>query len=96
MISFLVIILVPTILGQKPQVTVPQGTIEGSTARSLNGRKFFTFEGIPYAQPPVGKFRFKKPVPSTPWKGVLHAKNVYACLQYNQFVRPGQDPVTGT
>lgn len=93
----IVLILVPSIFGLKdPQVRVPQGTIEGSTAWSLNGRKFFTFEGIPYALPPVGEYRFEKPVPSQSWNGTWHAKTVHKCLQYDQYALQGQDPVTGT
>lgn len=37
--------------------------IDGSTA----------FLGIPYAEPPFGKLRFRAPAPKSPWKGVLDA-----------------------
>ncbi|CAN7980072.1 unnamed protein product [Ixodes pacificus] len=31
------------------------------------------FLGIPFAEPPVGPGRFKRPVRKRPWKGILHA-----------------------
>ncbi|MHA1728912.1 MAG: carboxylesterase family protein [Promethearchaeota archaeon] len=31
------------------------------------------FKGIPYAEPPIGNFRFSPPVPRESWNGVLDA-----------------------
>lgn len=36
-------------------------------------RGMAVFKGIPYAEPPVGKRRFKPPVPRAPWEGVYQA-----------------------
>lgn len=36
-----------------------QGTLEGETLRSRDGRPFHAFYSIPYAEPPVGDLRFK-------------------------------------
>ncbi|RZC40529.1 COesterase and/or Abhydrolase 3 domain containing protein [Asbolus verrucosus] len=79
-----------------PEVNLPNlGKIQGSFGKSLNGRSFFSFEGVPYAHPPVGKYRFKEPEPVKPWNGVLKAKTIYKCMQYNQYTPPGQDFVIG-
>ena len=35
---------------------------------------FIQFLGVPYAQPPVGELRFRKPQPIKPWEGIRQAK----------------------
>jgi hypothetical protein len=42
-----------------PTVHVQQGTLKGTYLTSRYGRKFAAFQGIPYAQPPIGDLRFK-------------------------------------
>lgn len=42
----------------KPIVTIPLGKIEGYQTKTVNGREYIAFEGIPYAQPPTGQRRF--------------------------------------
>ncbi|KAJ3624360.1 hypothetical protein MTP99_017993 [Tenebrio molitor] len=56
-----------------PEVTVEQGKLRGSTATDFAGKKYFKFQGIPYAEPPLGKLRFKAPVPPKKWSGTLTA-----------------------
>uniref|UniRef100_A0A182MVN1 Carboxylic ester hydrolase n=1 Tax=Anopheles culicifacies TaxID=139723 RepID=A0A182MVN1_9DIPT len=46
-----------------PLVTVRQGQLRGVAARLPNGAPYYYFKGVPYAEPPVGKLRFKAPVP---------------------------------
>lgn len=41
-----------------PEVTVTDGKLRGKVCQSLNGVKFYTYKGIPYAKPPVGELRF--------------------------------------
>nr|XP_022900883.1 esterase FE4-like [Onthophagus taurus] len=36
---------------------------------------FYSFFGIPYATPPIGRLRFKPPQPIKPWQGILDATN---------------------
>lgn len=40
-------------------VNLPLGIVEGYVKQSFYGKKFYAFEGIPYARPPVGEYRFK-------------------------------------
>jgi para-nitrobenzyl esterase len=44
------------------------GKVEGAREGEL-----FVFRGIPYAEPPVGRLRFRPPQPSAPWSGVRDA-----------------------
>ncbi|GFN97437.1 carboxylic ester hydrolase [Plakobranchus ocellatus] len=41
------------------------GRIQGLQKRTQSGSMYYSFEGIPYAQPPVGRLRFAKPLPLT-------------------------------
>ncbi|XP_013193629.1 juvenile hormone esterase [Amyelois transitella] len=57
------------------QVKVKQGTLEGEVLDLSTGDgKYYSFKGIPYAAPPIGKLRFKAPEPPLPWNGVRIAK----------------------
>ncbi|CAB0037398.1 unnamed protein product [Trichogramma brassicae] len=40
---------------------------------SEDGRFYYSFKGIPYAEPPTGQLRFRDPVAVKPWKGVRDA-----------------------
>ncbi|XP_037793387.1 esterase FE4-like [Penaeus monodon] len=51
-------------------VQLQQGAIEGSKSEAKGGRTFYSFLGIPYAEPPVGSLRFKAPVRAGEWEGV--------------------------
>ena len=54
-----------------------EGKIEGEFLSSSGGRQFASFNGIPYARPPVGTLRFLKPQPAESWPGVRKCvKNV--------------------
>ena len=57
------------------------GNIRGFSKLVL-GRKLYIFSGVPYAQPPTGRRRFRKPVPVTPWDVVLDATRLpNTCVQ---------------
>ncbi|VEN56371.1 unnamed protein product [Callosobruchus maculatus] len=58
---------------EPPLVTVEQGVLRGCVKTSLNNEEFLSFQGIPYAKPPVGQLRFKAPQPAEKWKGVRDA-----------------------
>lgn len=42
-----------------PLVDTEHGRISGIVERSMEGQQFYSFYGIPYAKPPLGKLRFK-------------------------------------
>ncbi|XP_048345612.1 acetylcholinesterase-like isoform X2 [Sphaerodactylus townsendi] len=55
-------------------VVTTSGPVQGK--RLPAGSKAVTaYLGIPYAEPPVGKLRFQKPVPHKPWSHTLEATN---------------------
>ncbi|XP_038219763.1 esterase FE4-like [Zerene cesonia] len=56
------------------RIKVSEGVLEGSKVDNVYGKPYFSFKGIPYAEPPVGDLRFKAPKPRTPWIGVREAK----------------------
>jgi para-nitrobenzyl esterase len=48
-------------------------TAEGRLRGSVVDGAYRTFEGVPYAAPPVGDLRFRPPAPVEPWRGVRDA-----------------------
>ena len=81
--------LIPTVLGAilsltaahaedfSKQVKIQSGVIAGTTAQGV-----LSFKGIPYAQPPVGKLRWRAPLPPKSWKGVRRATQYdHDCMQ---------------
>nr|WCC58195.1 carboxylesterase [Pharsalia antennata] len=65
------------------QVRLPQGTIQGKLKETSHRRlRYFSFEGIPFAEPPVGKLRFKPPIPARNWEGILNTSRIFtSCVQ---------------
>ena len=60
-----------------PVVLTKDGQIKGVTVD-----KAHIFYGVPYADPPVGAYRWKHPRPVTPWPGVYDASFPRAaCMQ---------------
>uniref|UniRef100_A0A915ATG3 Carboxylesterase type B domain-containing protein n=2 Tax=Parascaris univalens TaxID=6257 RepID=A0A915ATG3_PARUN len=55
------------------QVKTNYGIIEGRRLVDEKDLQVDAFLGIPFAKPPVGPLRFKKPEPPEPWTGVLKA-----------------------
>ncbi|XP_038219784.1 esterase FE4-like [Zerene cesonia] len=56
-----------------PQIVVAQGIMRGKECTTPCGKRYYSFEGIPYAKPPVGDLRFRDPQKPEPWSGVLDA-----------------------
>lgn len=60
-----------------PVVSTKDGQIKGITVD-----KAHIFYGIPYADPPIGAYRWKPPRPASPWPGVYDASFPRAaCMQ---------------
>ncbi|XP_053988368.1 carboxylic ester hydrolase-like [Hylaeus volcanicus] len=77
------------------RVETPLGGVIGSYKISHYGRKYKAFEGIPYAQPPLGKLRFQPPKPVQKWTQDLPAtKKGSECTQYHMLQKNG-DKVSG-
>lgn len=57
-----------------PSVHTKLGTIVGKTF-IFEGIPVDTFLGIPFAQPPTGVNRFKKPIGIKPWSDIVYALN---------------------
>lgn len=69
-------------------VTVKQGQLKGVQKKSvLSGKEYYSFLGIPYAQPPLYALRFQPPKPAGNWSGVRDAsKEKDVCLQMDLLV----------
>lgn len=57
------------------QIELPIGHLKGVKRKSLYDDEYYSFEGIPFAKPPVGELRFKAPQAAEPWQGILDCSN---------------------
>ncbi|XP_031339582.1 esterase B1-like [Photinus pyralis] len=53
-----------------PILKVQQGYLRGKLCEDFYGGTYLSFQGIPYAKPPIGNLRFKAPEPPEPFDGV--------------------------
>ncbi|XP_028172656.1 esterase FE4-like [Ostrinia furnacalis] len=68
------------------QVSIAEGVIQGKECTTFEGIKYYSFEGIPYAKPPVGKLRFRDTQPPESWSGVRDCtKPGNKCAQMNPY-----------
>ena len=76
------------------EVETNAGRVQGYS-EEIDGSTLDIYLGIPYARPPVGELRFKRPLPVEPWEGVHDATTLpNSCWQmvdttFDQF--PGVD-----
>ncbi|CAN7948067.1 unnamed protein product, partial [Ixodes pacificus] len=66
------------------------GDVRGTPIR-IDNTEIVGFLGLPYARPPTGELRFRKPVEPAPWKDTLNATSVPpSCMQpENVFLSAG-------
>uniref|UniRef100_T1IIA8 Carboxylic ester hydrolase n=1 Tax=Strigamia maritima TaxID=126957 RepID=T1IIA8_STRMM len=79
------IFITVTATEKEPTAQLESGLkIRGSQMTTLNQRKFLSFRGIPYAEPPIGQLRFKAPV-SKRWTDQTFdaTQNGAICVQNN-------------
>ncbi|XP_017114748.1 esterase B1 [Drosophila elegans] len=57
--------------GQTKELTTKYGQVKGQLRKTVyDGEIYYSFEGIPFAEPPVGELRFRAPQPPKSWQGV--------------------------
>ncbi|CAJ0578850.1 unnamed protein product, partial [Mesorhabditis spiculigera] len=66
-----------------PQVQTSYGTLEGYSQKTANGKDAYIFKSVPFAAPPIGPLRWKKPQPPTSWDGIRLAHNYSAACMSN-------------
>ncbi|CAJ0593572.1 unnamed protein product [Cylicocyclus nassatus] len=72
-------------------VTISIGTIRGYQLKGSSGKLVNVFKHIPYAAPPLGELRFKKPIPPKKWEGVRDGTDYGpACMSNSSFSRSPQ------
>lgn len=73
---------------EKVIVDTKYGKIQGVQWRSVNGDMYYSFEGIPFAKPPVGELRFLAPQEPDHWTGIKRCMKVRAKpWQYNLILK---------
>ena len=67
-----------------PVIKAPAGHIKGAELKTKYGRSISAYRAIPYAEPPLGELRFKKPklLLENAWEGVFDGSGeVQKCVQ---------------
>uniref|UniRef100_A0A1I7VPP9 Carboxylic ester hydrolase n=1 Tax=Loa loa TaxID=7209 RepID=A0A1I7VPP9_LOALO len=79
-LTFLTLLLKPVV---NQLVTLHDGSpLFGREVHAENGKLVTEFLGIPFAEPPVGQLRFRKPKPKQPWRTPFNATTMpNACMQ---------------
>jgi len=72
-------------------VNIPgQGKIRGFEKSTSNKKMVSAWYGIPYAQPPTGKLRFRHPRPPNSWDGIKDTQDQpNSCVQVSDNTWPG-------
>ena len=77
--TFLLILILPSIIAAEQTVEVPTeyGKVLGSLRQTTsNSVSYASFQGIPFADPPIGELRLKPPKLPTSWETTLNVTGV--------------------
>ncbi|KAH8322746.1 hypothetical protein KR059_004704 [Drosophila kikkawai] len=76
--------ITPVLASDPLIVEIPNGKLRGRD----NGT-YYSFESVPYAEPPIGNLRFEPPRPySRQWTDTFDATQPpVSCMQWNEFIR---------
>ncbi|XP_050460958.1 acetylcholinesterase-like [Cataglyphis hispanica] len=68
--------------GDPMVIRIRKGMVRGKTLTATTGKEVDAWFGIPYAQKPLGRLRFRHPRPVERWSGVLNATTLpNSCVQ---------------
>jgi len=70
-----------------------QGLVEGLPA---NNQVISVFKGIPFAKPPAGRLRWRRPEPAEPWNGTLEAFRFRNICTQPRFASEGGNTLAAT
>ena len=59
---------------ERIEVRVGEGRVAGYIVETSTGKQVARFPGLPYAEPPINRLRFKPPQQKRPWSGVWAGK----------------------
>ncbi|CAG9861803.1 unnamed protein product [Phyllotreta striolata] len=63
----------------------PLGKLKGKTRTTITGVTLYSFQGVPFAEPPLNEYRFQAPKMKSPWNDTLDATEERSyCLQMTQ------------
>ena len=77
--------------GKESVIKVAEGKLKGKEFKTVDGTKYTKYSGIPYAEPPIGNLRFKRPRRKESWPGVWEGKDGVKCLQASEFLVEGDE-----
>lgn len=67
------------------------GKVKGVKWHSVYGGSYYSFEGIPFAKPPIGRLRFRAPEEPEPWANVRRCtREQLKPTQYNIILKQVQ------
>lgn len=58
---------------RNPVLKTEIGDVQGFTMKTIGGRDIYAFEGVPFAEPPIGRLRFRNPVPKKWSSGIINS-----------------------
>ncbi|XP_067658122.1 cocaine esterase-like [Haliotis asinina] len=75
-------LVLPAVGMEAPVINSTWGYIQGVARTSRDGQPYFGYYGIPYAKPPIGDLRFRKPQPHPGVSDIFNASSYgLPCLQ---------------